>query len=70
MTVSDILAKLGEAFAYEDIESQCLEVRGVPVEVATPAMLYKMKRDTARLQDKADAQRIAEHFNLDEEDDS
>ena len=32
--------------------------------MATPETLYAMKRDTIRLQDKADAQRLKEKFGL------
>jgi hypothetical protein len=62
----DILGRLGEAFAFADIESQVLDIDGVPVRVATPRMLHRMKRDTVRLQDKADAERLREHFDLDD----
>jgi hypothetical protein len=64
----DILARLGEAFRFEDIESEELDVDGIPVQVATPRMLYRMKKDTVRLQDRADADRLRRHYHLDEED--
>jgi hypothetical protein len=60
----NILARLGTAFRFEDIESQGIEFDGVPVTVATPRMLHRMKRDTARLQDQADAEALREHFGL------
>lgn len=60
----DILSRLGEAFAYADIEAQVLSFGGLRVRVATPAMLYRMKKDTVRLQDRADAERLREHFGL------
>lgn len=63
----DILARLGEAFSFDDIESEVLEIDGVPVRVATPKMLYRMKRDTVRLQDKADAERLREHFAIEDD---
>lgn len=34
----------------------------VNVKVATPETLYRMKRDTVRLRDKADAQVLKEKF--------
>lgn len=49
------------------LESQTIEIAGVAVRVATPRTLYRMKRDTVRLQDRADAQALAEKFNLREE---
>jgi hypothetical protein len=43
-------------------------VEGIVVPVATPRMLYRMKRDTGRLQDRADAERLKREFSLNEED--
>lgn len=64
----DILARLGEAFSYPDIESELLTTaEGTQISVATPRMLYRMKRDTVRPQDKVDAQAIKEAFKLREE---
>ena len=60
----DILARLGEAFHYKDVESEILRVGDVSVRVATPRMLYRMKRDTVRPQDRVDAQVIKERFAL------
>jgi len=36
------------------------------VPVATPAMLVRMKQDTVRLQDRADAERIRARYGLEE----
>ncbi len=58
----DILARLGERYRYEDIESHEVEVEGIRVRVATPRMLYRMKKDTVRLRDRADAERLALRF--------
>lgn len=63
----DILARLGEAFSFEDIHWEEIEVEGVMVRAATPAMLYRMKRDTVRLQDRADAAQLLRCFDLDGE---
>ena len=62
----DILARLGDAFGYEDIEVETREIRGIALPVATPRMLYRMKRDTVRLQDKADAERLRNRFQIEE----
>ena len=51
----DIMTKLGEAFSYKDLEYETIEYRGIKIKMATPEMLYKMKKDTLRLQDKTDA---------------
>lgn len=37
------------------------------LQVASPRMLYRMKMDTVRLQDRADAARIREAFDLEDE---
>jgi hypothetical protein len=62
----DILNRLGEAFGFDDIEVETRGVEGIPVPVATPRMLYRMKKDTVRIQDKADAQRLRLHFKLED----
>lgn len=64
----DILTRLGEAFDYHGIETHEMDLDGVRVRVATPAMLYRMKRDTVRPKDKIDAAWIRETFALDVED--
>ncbi len=64
----DILSRLGAAFTFEDIETQEMEFEGIRVRVATPGMLYRMKKDTVRMQDRADAERLRKRFNLEPED--
>ena len=63
----DILTRLGEAFRFSDIVSEDLVVDGVRVHVATPLMLYRMKRNTVRAQDQLDAQMLKERFQLEDE---
>lgn len=63
-TPIDILARLGEAFAFGDIAATVYTYGDVEVKVATPETLYRMKRDTVRLRDKADAQALREKFGL------
>jgi hypothetical protein len=63
----DIIARLGEAFCFEDLEWQDATIDGIRVRVATPAMLLRMKRDTLRPQDKADAAALRVRFGLTEE---
>ena len=62
----DILSRLGEAFGFEDIESEVRLVEGLRVPVATPRMLFRMKKDTVRPQDRADAERLRRQFKLEE----
>lgn len=64
----DVLTRLGEAFAYEDIEAEELQVDDISVQVATPRMLYRMKKNTVRLQDRADAARLLQIMESGEED--
>jgi hypothetical protein len=62
----DILARLGDAWRYEDLEWQAVDLEGTPVRVATPRTLYRMKRDTVRPQDRLDAAALRRRFSLDE----
>ncbi len=52
--VVDILTRIGSAFAFDDLESELLEVEGVRVRVATRDTLMRMKRNTVRPIDRAD----------------
>jgi hypothetical protein len=63
----DILARLGDTFRYEDLESETVQVEGLTVQVATPRMLHRMKKDTVRPQDRLDAQLLKDHFDLEDE---
>lgn len=65
-TPIDILARLGEAFEFQALEATVYSYGDVEVKVATPETLYRMKRDTVRLRDKADAQVLKEKFGLKE----
>jgi len=62
----DILSRLGEAFRFEDLEAEDVMVEGVRARVATPRMLYRMKRDTIRPQDRMDAETIRQRFGLED----
>jgi hypothetical protein len=63
----DILSRLGDAFRYESIESEEIVLDGIRVRVATPRMLYRMKKDTVRPQDRLDAETLRLQFGLEEE---
>lgn len=63
----DFLARLGEACRFEDLEAEDLVVEGVRIRVATPRMLFRMKRATLRPQDRVDAEAIRERFQIEEE---
>jgi hypothetical protein len=62
----DILTRLGEAFQYHDLEAMRVDLDGLTVSVATPRTLYRMKRDTVRAKDWADAAALRRRFNLEE----
>lgn len=63
----DLLGRLGEAWSYADLEWQSIDVNGVPVRVATPQTLFRMKRNTVRPQDRADAEALWTKFHLEED---
>ncbi len=62
--VIDLLARLGSAFAYDDLDAQTVTIEGVPARVATPTTLYRMKKDTVRPIDKADVAALREKFGI------
>ena len=43
----DILTRLGDAAGFETVEAETKERGGARVRVATPAALYRLKKDTA-----------------------
>src|SRR5687767_2082134 len=63
----DLVTRLGEVFRFEDIEAERLPFENLTVSVATPRMLYRMKKDTVRLKDRADAEALKQRFQLPEE---
>ena len=60
----DILTRLGEAFRWEDLEFERVPFEGQTVNVATPRMLYRMKKDTVRPKDRIDAEALRQRFRL------
>ena len=65
MTV-DVMARFGEAFAFDQIEWEEVDADGVKVRVATPRMLLRMKLDTLRPIDGRDAHELRERFGLED----
>jgi hypothetical protein len=63
----DLVARLGETYAYADVEAEWIDSGGVRAHVATPRMLYRMKRDTVRPLDRADAADLKAKFDLEED---
>lgn len=62
----DILTRLGELYPYHELETESIDIEGQRVRVITPEMLYRMKKNTARLKDQADAALVREKFDLPE----
>ena len=65
----DLMAGLGTAWRFDDLESERRDFGGTSVRVATPTTLFKMKRSTVRPRDHADALLLRERFKLEEEQD-
>lgn len=65
--VVDLITRLGEAFQFEDLEGVILETDSVPIRVATPRMLFLMKRQTLRPRDQIDALALKEKFQLEDD---
>ena len=63
----DIVTRLGEAFAFADLETERVVLDGLTVTVVTVRGLYTMKRRTVRLKDRADAQALRERFGIEDE---
>jgi hypothetical protein len=63
----DLVSRIGEAFRFEDIESETLAVGDVRARVATPRMLYRMKKQTVRPIDRADALDLKAKFAIEDE---
>ncbi|MCG8417088.1 MAG: hypothetical protein MJE77_03980 [Proteobacteria bacterium] len=68
----DVLARLGELARFEDLDYEIVEIEGVAVRVATPAVLLWLKANTVRPRDRADAEalRAAFGFTLNDEEES
>lgn len=63
----DVLTRIGEVASYETVESEVKEIEGTKVRVATPSALYKLKKNTERVQDQLDAAALQARFNLNDE---
>ena len=63
----DVMTRLGEAASYETVEVEVKEIEGIRVRLASPAALYRLKKDTVRPLDKRDAEALRRHFEITEE---
>jgi hypothetical protein len=66
----DIVSRLGDAFRFEDLELERIQAGASTITVVAPVTLYRMKRDTVRLRDRDDAQRLARAFGFDRDGES
>ena len=62
----DLLTRLGEAFAFADLEVVRVPFDDLTVSVVSPATLYRMKKGTARPKDWGDAAALRQHFDLED----
>ena len=60
----DILTRLGDAFAFADLETERVPYEDLLVTAVTPRTLYRMKRDTVRPKHRADAAAIRQQFDV------
>ena len=60
----DLVGRIGEAYRYGDVEFEVSTLDGVPARIATPRMLYRMKKDTVRPIDHADAADLKAKFGI------
>lgn len=60
----DLLTRLGEAFQFADLEVVRMPLDDFEISVVSALTLYRMKRDTVRLRDRADAALLRERFHL------
>lgn len=63
----DVMTRLGEAAAFDSVAGETKTIEGIPVRVATPAALYRLKKDTVRPLDRQDAEALRRRFDLKEE---
>lgn len=50
----DLMARLGEAVMFEDVKYEIIEQQRIRIRIATPEILYALKKDTLRAKDQLD----------------
>lgn len=63
----DVMTRLGEVASYETVEAELKSVEDIPVPVATPTALFRLKKGTVRPLDRSDAEALRREFDLEEE---
>jgi len=56
----DIMTRLGDVAAYEDLEYEIIDYQDIKIRIGTPDTSYRLKKDTVRYQDKIDAMFLRE----------
>jgi hypothetical protein len=62
----DIVTRLGTAFSFQDLEVDRVPFGDLFVKVVSPRTLYRMKKDTVQLKDRADAELLKQRFSLED----
>ncbi len=62
----DLITRLGETTHYADLEYESVHVQNELVRVATPRSLHRMKQNTVRPIDRADADALQRAFDLED----
>ncbi|WP_165492154.1 nucleotidyl transferase AbiEii/AbiGii toxin family protein [Egibacter rhizosphaerae] len=62
----DLVSRLGDAFTIDDLHIVETHAGSTTIRVASPATLYRMKRDTVRGRDRDDAARLRDAFDIEE----
>lgn len=63
----DVMTRLGEAASFETVAAETKSIEGIRVPVATPAALFRLKKDTVRPLDRQDAEMLRRQFELEDE---
>jgi len=63
----DVMTRLGEAASFDTVAAETKQIEGIRVRVATPAALYRLKKDTVRPLDRQDAEVLRRRFELEED---
>jgi hypothetical protein len=64
--VIDLTTRIGQAFAFTDLEATPVELHGVLVPVASPRTLIRMKKGSARDKDRSDVVRLRERHGIED----
>jgi hypothetical protein len=63
----DVMTRLGEVASFDTVAAQTKSVEGISVRVATPAALFRLKKDTVRPLDRQDAEVLRREFDLEDD---